>query len=742
MEEGGNKGDLHAKLVRQLSVRASGSPKSSLSGRSSSRNSPSFRRLSSSRTPRRESKSTSGKFPWIRGNRLVLFLILITLWAYIGFYVQSGWAHNDERKAEFVGYKSESGSPKQEKDARITALSLEANTTTSLSKEQVVVEGKKELDLNKFGVSLTKKGRQVSSHQSAPKKTRRRSGRKSRKNALKPKVVKVENRTGEMEDGMIPKRNTSYGLIVGPFGKTEDRVLGWSADKRKGTCDRKAEFARIVWSRSFVLIFHELSMTGAPLSMMELATELLSCGGTVSAVVLSKKGGLLAELDRRGVKVLKDRAELSFKAAMKADLVIAGSAVCSTWIEQYAARFPAGSSKIVWWIMENRREYFDRSKHLLNQVKMLTFLSESQSKRWLSWCQEEHIHLNSEPMLVPLSVNDELAFVAGIPCSLNTPSFSVESMLEKKSLLRGAVRNEMGLGANDVLIMSLSSINPGKGQRLLLEASLLVAEHNVSVKNFKSNGSLEEKKLSEVANKNQTTMNSELNVGALSWKQTDKPAADTHQSNTTYVTSKKRKKRRSRLANMLPLGNHTSKSMTQGVHRKLRNLLSDREDGEEQNLKVLIGSIGSKSNKVLYIKTILRFLSQHSNLSKLVLWTPTTTRVASLYAAADVYVINAQGLGETFGRVTIEAMAFGLPVLGTDAGGTQEIVEHNVTGLLHPVGREGTQTLAQNIQYLLNNPSAREKMGLRGRHKVQEKYLKNHMYKRFAEVVVKCMKIK
>lgn len=328
MEEGSNKGDLHAKLVRQLSVRTSGSLKSSLSGRSSSRNSPSFRRC---RTPRRESKSTSGKFQWIRGNRLVLFLILITLWTYIGFYVQSGWAHNDDRKAEFVGYKSESGSPKPEKDARIAAVSLEANTTT-LSKEPVVVEGKKESDLNKLVVSLTKKGRQVSSHQSGPKKTSRRLERKLRKNSLKSKAVKVENRTGEMEDGMIPRRNTSYGLIVGPFGKTEDRVLGWSADKRKGTCDRKAEFARTVWSRSFVLIFHELSMTGAPLSMMELATELLSCGGTVSAVVLSKKGGLMAELDRRGIKVLKDRAELSFKAAMKADLVIAGSAVCSSWI--------------------------------------------------------------------------------------------------------------------------------------------------------------------------------------------------------------------------------------------------------------------------------------------------------------------------------------------------------------------------------------------------------------------------
>ncbi|KAM1333711.1 hypothetical protein FF1_009592 [Malus domestica] len=62
---------------------------------------------------------------------------------------------------------------------------------------------------------------------------------------------------------------------------------------------------------------------------------------------------------------------------------------------------------------------------------------------------------------------------------------------------------------------------------------------------------------------------------------------------------------------------------------------------------------------------------------------------------------GAQGLGETFGRVTIEAMAFGLPVLGTEAGGTKEIVEHNVTGLLHPVGHDGTRGLAENHRFLL-----------------------------------------
>lgn len=81
-------------------------------------------------------------------------------------------------------------------------------------------------------------------------------------------------------------------------------------------------------------------------------------------------------------------------------------------------------------------------------------------------------------------------------------------------------------------------------------------------------------------------------------------------------------------------------------------------------------------------------------------------------------------------------------MLGTDAGGTKDIVEQNVTGLLHPVGHPGTWVLADNIRFFLKNPSAREQMGKGGRKKVERMYLKRHMYKRLAEVLYKCMRIK
>ncbi|XP_043702350.1 uncharacterized protein LOC122652623 isoform X2 [Telopea speciosissima] len=724
MEESDDR-DFQGNVVRQTSLRQSGNLKSSFSGRSTPRGSPSFRRLHSSRTPRREARSSGGCLRWIASNRLLLWLFLIALWAYLGFHVQSRWAHGDN-KEELIGYGSKPGGIyNMEQDHQ------PENASTENKEEIQNVSQFKRLDL-----SLAKNGDHLPPHRRKRKRSTVERRSRGKTSGRQKSVVEGRNSSLEEWEVEIPRRNTSFGLLVGPFESTEDRVLGWSPEKRRGTCDRKGALVQLVWSRKFVLIFHELSVTGAPLSMMELATELMSCGATVSSVVLNKKGGLMAELARRRIKVLEDKTELSYKTAMRADLIIAGSAVCASWIEQYLTRFPAGSNQIVWWIMENRREYFDRSKLMLNQVKMLMFLSELQSKQWLAWSEEEGIKLKSQLALVPLSVNDELAFVAGLPCSLNTPSSTIEKMMEKRQLLRDAIRKGMGLTDNDMLVMSLSSINPGKGQLLLLESARLVVGLDLSlvesesidlIKIGQDYSSLPIKKPSRALFQHKHQINESSN--------------ELYSFDKSTLTLKEAEQKDLKLQILLMPTNDTNAS-TSDSDVKMRKLLSDKEGTKKQNLKVLIGSVGSKSNKVPYVKGMLRFLSQHSNLSKSVLWTPATTRVASLYAAADVYIINSQGLGETFGRVTIEAMAFGLPVLGTDAGGTKEIVDHNVTGLLHPIGHHGAQVLAQNIQLLLKNPTMRKQMAISGRRKVERMYLKHHMYKNLADVLLKCMRIK
>lgn len=263
--------------------------------------------------------------------------------------------------------------------------------------------------------------------------------------------------------------------------------------------------------------------------------------------------------------------------------------------------------------MENRREYFDRSKFMLNRVKMLVFLSELQSKQWLDWSKEDNITLTTQTALIPLSVNDELAFVAGIPCSLNTPLSNPERMSQKRQMLRHAVRQEMGLTDHDMLVISLGSINSPKGQLLLVESAYLVIDEQPTQSEIRLKTSTDtEQKTSKLAKK--------FHLRGLSLK-----------PNNNSDSS------RSSISDGLSV-NGTDPSRSDDTSQEIPRF----REVSEQKLKILIGSVGSKSNKVTYVKEILEFLSKHSNLSKSILWSPTTTRVASLYSAADVYVTNSQ----------------------------------------------------------------------------------------------------
>jgi L-malate glycosyltransferase len=58
--------------------------------------------------------------------------------------------------------------------------------------------------------------------------------------------------------------------------------------------------------------------------------------------------------------------------------------------------------------------------------------------------------------------------------------------------------------------------------------------------------------------------------------------------------------------------------------------------------------------------------------------------VAELLACADLFLLPSQS--ESFGLAALEAMACGVPVVATRAGGIPEVVEHGVTGCLAEIG--------------------------------------------------------
>lgn len=91
---------------------------------------------------------------------------------------------------------------------------------------------------------------------------------------------------------------------------------------------------------------------------------------------------------------------------------------------------------------------------------------------------------------------------------------------------------------------------------------------------------------------------------------------------------------------------------------------------------------------------------------------------AAAIAQADALLMCSRC--ETFGRVTVEAMKLGKPVIGAAAGGTLELVRDGWNGLLYPFG--APEKLAQHIATLDRDRARTVLMGSRARTWAQERF--------------------
>lgn len=92
--------------------------------------------------------------------------------------------------------------------------------------------------------------------------------------------------------------------------------------------------------------------------------------------------------------------------------------------------------------------------------------------------------------------------------------------------------------------------------------------------------------------------------------------------------------------------------------------------------------------------------------------------VRKLMGEADVFV--AASHAEPLGVVYMEAMSTGTVVIGTDAGGAPEIIEHDVTGLLVPP--KSPDQLAEAIFRVLSDRELRTRLGTDGSRTVRERF--------------------
>lgn len=103
-------------------------------------------------------------------------------------------------------------------------------------------------------------------------------------------------------------------------------------------------------------------------------------------------------------------------------------------------------------------------------------------------------------------------------------------------------------------------------------------------------------------------------------------------------------------------------------------------------------------------------------------WSPLPpVEIASAICALDMLVLPSRTTSiwkEQLGRVLLEAMACGVPVIGSDSGAIPEVIGD--AGLIFPEG--DMAALSQILVELIQRPALRHALGERGRLRVEERY--------------------
>lgn len=376
-----------------------------------------------------------------------------------------------------------------------------------------------------------------------------------------------------------------------------------------------ALFLSFLAGRRILLVSHELSLTGAPLLLLETGRILLDAGARVALVDLKPQQWPIPDSILAGFEMLG--AEESISAATSCDLIIANTAVAKDWIRSVIGQNPRLGARIVWWIHEIHTDIYGDGMECLQRVACALFDSQACLDAW----RKTDIALPARARTLHPAVKEDFIIKA-------------RQLRRKGASRRSETRARLGVEREDILLSLFATYEPRKGQDGLVEAAGRLLEQNPS----------------------------------------------------------------------LPL-----KLLLIGF-------------ASEEECKWFLSRL-TPSQRIAVAAE--RVLMHEPDLSP-------------YYLASDAYVMNSQTPGEPFGRVTIEAMAFGLPVFGSAAGGTLEIIRDGKTGWLHPAGPEGLEKLAENIRAMMAGNAGRRvarSLGKAGLKRVREHFNEARFARELAAVL-------
>ncbi|MDD5031628.1 MAG: glycosyltransferase [Patescibacteria group bacterium] len=109
--------------------------------------------------------------------------------------------------------------------------------------------------------------------------------------------------------------------------------------------------------------------------------------------------------------------------------------------------------------------------------------------------------------------------------------------------------------------------------------------------------------------------------------------------------------------------------------------------------------------------------------------------VSEFLNSLDIFVLPSRWEG--FGIAILEAGLAGLPVIASGVDGIKEIIEDGQDGLLF--GKEDVSGLAEKINYLIERPRERERLGLNLQDKVKEKFAIEKIVKEYEDLYLRLL---
>lgn len=172
-----------------------------------------------------------------------------------------------------------------------------------------------------------------------------------------------------------------------------------------------------------------------------------------------------------------------------------------------------------------------------------------------------------------------------------------------------------------------------------------------------------------------------------------------------------------------------------GQHFLIKALAELEKEHKDVEL-LIVGDLTHNEGEDYY--QLLQDEVQNLGLNNKIHFRPFMKDTEAFYKAIDVFVMASEG--ETFGMVTIEAMSYGLPIIGTNASGTPELLDKGKFGYLYKV--DDIPDFNKQFKSIYTHPKEAQAKGLLAQQKANNSYTKEAVCEALSDLLKQKVELK